>query len=78
MLLSTLLPVLTALPLSLAWSCDSVTLDGATYDLSALKGTHVASKMSDTPPTQSEARARFDVCAGVTREGEDEDQVGVA
>jgi hypothetical protein len=73
-----LLSLVPLLPLVQAWSCDSVTVDGVKYDLSILQGAQLASKKSDTPPTTSEARARFDLCGGIPREGADEDQVGIA
>lgn len=70
---------LLALPLVSAglWSCDSVKVGSETYDLSSLKGTHSASKETETPPTKNEAMARFDICNEVKKDGDldDEDNV---
>jgi hypothetical protein len=74
LLLPLLLPLLPAAAAA-SYACSAISLDGKDYDLSAIKGTHAASKKWDTPPTTAEALVRFDVCGAVERDGKDEDQV---
>ena len=73
----TILRLLPLLSLAAAFEC-AFTANGVSYDLTPLGGVRSASSRTDTPPTQSEARLRMDLCGdGVGREDglADEDQV---
>ena len=72
-----ILRLLPLLSLAAAFEC-AFTANGVSYDLKPLGGVRSASSRTDTPPTQSEARLRMDLCGdGVGREDglADEDQV---